>query len=141
MMAISTELRRKVSARAGNCCEYCRIAEDERLLTFHVDHIIALKHGGNDEFQNLCFACYKCNGYKGSNIATLDPQTSQPTLLFNPRTQEWNKHFQLLETGFIEPITAEGRATVFLLRMNEANRVQQRIPLMTLGRYPCKPEN
>jgi hypothetical protein len=33
-----------VRDRARNCCEYCRLRqEDERYLRFHIEHIIARK--------------------------------------------------------------------------------------------------
>ena len=35
-------VRRFVRARAGRCCEYCRLHEsDQPLLSFHTEHIIA----------------------------------------------------------------------------------------------------
>ena len=71
-MSISDAQRSRARERAGSCCEYCRLAQSGRLYRFHVDHIIATKHGGSDEDDNLCLACYKCNGYKGSNIAALE---------------------------------------------------------------------
>ena len=60
-MSITNNQRLLVSERANNCCEYCRVAQAGRLSTFHVDHIIALKHDGTDDSDNLCLACYKCN--------------------------------------------------------------------------------
>jgi hypothetical protein len=43
---ISPQLRRAVIERAGNCCEYCRISQDDQFFAFEIDHIIAEKHGG-----------------------------------------------------------------------------------------------
>jgi hypothetical protein len=139
-MAISAQLRREVIERAGNCCEYCRMARDDRLIPFHIDHIMAIKHGGTDEADNLCFACYKCNGFKSSNIASIDPETGQPVLLFHPRQQQWDEHFGLDDSAEIVPLTPEGRVTVFLLRMNDNSRIHQRRMLIELGRYPCTKE-
>lgn len=136
MTPLNVDVRRQVIERAGQCCEYCRIAFEERLIAFHIDHIIALKHGGLDSIENLSYACYKCKGFKGPNIASIDPQTANLTFLFNPRSQRWQDHFQLKET-LIEPLTAEGRVTVILLRLNDDNRLQQCRALVDLGRYPC----
>jgi hypothetical protein len=96
------------------------------------DHILAVKHGGKNDESNLCYSCYKCNGFKGSNIAAADPQTGQATFLFNPRKQLWDEPFQLAKNGFIEPKSAEGRVTVFMLRMNDKDRVEQRHGLMQI---------
>ncbi|MCU0481173.1 MAG: HNH endonuclease, partial [Anaerolineae bacterium] len=129
--------KQAVIERAHGCCEYCRIGQDDRLLSFHVDHIISQKHLGEDDLDNLCLACYRCNAYKGSDIAVFDPETGNITKLFHPRQQRWDEHFQLLDNGEIKGISPEGRGTAFLLRMNELNRVQNRFDLLTLGRYPC----
>ena len=47
-MSINQTRRQFVRDRAGNCCEYGRVAEDGRLSRFQVDHIIAIKHDGTD---------------------------------------------------------------------------------------------
>jgi hypothetical protein len=140
-MTLTAQQRQLVSERAGNCCEYCRVGEDDRLSTFHVDHIIALKHDGTDATDNLCLACYKCNGYKGPNVAALDPQTGTATGLYHPRQQQWGRHFRLNQDGTIIGLTPEGRATVAVLRFNDEDRVQHRQVLIELGVYPCQIEN
>lgn len=84
-MSISDEQKRLVRQRAGNCCEYCQLAEAGRLARFHIDHIIAIKHDGTDTDDNLCLAGPKCNAHKGKNVAALDPLTGDPTRLYNPR--------------------------------------------------------
>lgn len=121
---ISTELRQLVVARAEDRCEYCR----KPRLGFYaheVDHVIALKHGGATMPDNLALACFQCNRFKGSDLASLDPQTGLITPLFNPRLQAWAAHFQA-DAGRLLPLTPEGRATVFLLRLNTPERVTER---------------
>ncbi len=53
---ISTALRRQVIARAGGCCEYYLTNTDDRPIDFAIDHIIAEKHGGPTELDNLCLS-------------------------------------------------------------------------------------
>jgi 5-methylcytosine-specific restriction endonuclease McrA len=65
---ISTELRDFVSKRAKNQCEYCLISDEFSYLTFHIEHIISLKHGGKTEVENLAYACPICNVNKGSDL-------------------------------------------------------------------------
>jgi hypothetical protein len=133
---ISAELRRLVVERASERCEYCLIHQTDAALFEHeVDHIIAEKHEGQTTDDNLALACFECNRYKGSDIASIDPQTGQVTPLFNPRQQKWIDHFAL-EGAEIVPITPEGRTTVRLLRLNAAHRLQRREQLVELGRYP-----
>jgi hypothetical protein len=111
--------------------------QEDYFLPFEIDHIIAEKHGGTTTLDNLCLSCFDCNRYKGSDIASRDPQTRRVIALFHPREQNWNEHFQL-DNGKIEGLTAEGRVTVFLLRLNLPERVEERLSLQTLNRYPCK---
>ena len=138
MTRVSGELRRQVIVRAGGCCEYCLISREDRLLPFHVDHVIAEKHNGSTALTNLCLSCPDCNEYKGSDLASIDPENGEITPLFNPRKHRWNDHFKLNHV-FIEPLTPEGRATVFLLRVNTPARLTEREVLIAEGRYPCQP--
>ena len=137
-MTITNAQRQIIHELAGSCCEYCRVAQGDRLSKFQIDHIIALKHGGSDETDNLCLACLKCNSFKGVNVAALDPETGEATKLYNPRRQPWDNHFQANPDGTLTGITSEGRATIAVLRINEESRVKQRRMAMMLNEYPCK---
>ena len=137
-MSVSNEQKRLVRQRAGNCCEYCRLSQSGQLVRFQIDHIIAVKHDGTDEDDNLCLACYDCNIYKGSNVAALDPLTRVATRLYDPRQQVWDEHFKLNPDSTISGLTPEGRTTIRILRINDIERVNQRFGEMLAGGYPCK---
>jgi hypothetical protein len=137
---IPIEIRRQVIKRAGKCCEYCLLSEEDRLLGFEIDHIIAEKHDGKTVLENLALACPNCNRNKGSDIATIDRDTRQVTLLYNPRTQQWGEHFRL-NGALIEGLSAEGRVTIRILQINEPSYLEERVGLIELGRYPCKVES
>jgi 5-methylcytosine-specific restriction endonuclease McrA len=92
---ISAALRREVRERAGERCEYCLLAESQSFFPHEPDHLIALKHGGKTVSANLALACFDCNRFKGSDIASIDAATGKLALLFNPRTQMWSEHFYL----------------------------------------------
>jgi len=132
---ISEELRQFVAERAGHRCEYCLLHEDDSYSPHQIDHIIGRKHRGLSTLENLAYACLRCNAWKGSDIGSVDPETGQLVSLFNPRQQEWPQHFRL-HGLVIEPLTAEGRATARLLRLNIDKRVMERRALMLVGRYP-----
>ncbi len=136
MTYIDAALRRLVIERAGNCCEYCLLDQADSPFSFHIEHIIAEKHGGKTEADNLCLSCPECNAFKGSDIGSIDPETGLLTPLFHPRQQQWNEHFRLNDSQ-IEPLTPEGRVTVFLLRLNDEERLAERVLLLQLKRYPC----
>ena len=88
MARLSRTLELEVRRRAAGRCEYCLFPESASELHFHIDHIIAEKHGGQSESENLALACFSCNLRKGPNIAGLDPDTRELTPLFNPLLNE-----------------------------------------------------
>jgi HNH endonuclease len=132
---IPAALRRRVRQRAQERCEYCQLHQDDVPLTHQIDHIIPRKHGGPTAHRNLARACLECNRHKGSDLTSIDPTTRVTTPLFNPRDQTWAEHFALAGP-MIVGLTAVGRATVALLRMNDTRRVMQRQLLIGVGRYP-----
>jgi 5-methylcytosine-specific restriction endonuclease McrA len=81
---VPADLRRLVRARAGECCEYCRIPESASFVTHQVDHVVAEKHGGETVADNLAMSCALCNVRKGSDIASIDSDTGLLTPLFHP---------------------------------------------------------
>jgi hypothetical protein len=64
----------------------------------------------------------------------VDPQTGSLTPFYNPRTQDWQAHFQL-EGAEIIPLTAEGRVTVVILQLNDPARIAERQRLINIGLY------
>ena len=77
---ILASLRREVRERAGERCEYCLLAESQAFFPHEPDHLIALKHGGETTSANLALACFDCNRFKGSDIASIDTVTSELVL-------------------------------------------------------------
>lgn len=134
MTSLSAALRRAVATRARHCCEYCGISEDVVLAPHEPDHVIGEQHGGATVLENLAYACFRCNRYKGPNIATRDPQTGNLVPLFNPRSAQWSMHFKL-DGGAIVPLTPVGRGTILLLRFNDEQRLLLREELLRQGRY------
>jgi hypothetical protein len=137
-MTVSTSTKRKVRESARHCCEYCRLAASSATSPFHVEHIIPQKHGGTDDMDNLCLACYKCNAHKGHDLTGFDPQTGEIARIYNPRKQAWHEHFVLQTTLEITGRTPEGRTTVSVLQMNAPNRLENRQILAAMGDYPCE---
>ena len=135
MSYISPSLRRQVRQRARNRCEYCLIHQDDMIPAHEVDHIYAEKHGGGTVAVNMCLSCYHCNRFKGTDLASLDPETNEPVFLFHPRRDGWDDHFRLSDDGYIIPLTPRARATVRLLRINDILRVSERAILIAAGRY------
>jgi len=134
MARLSRTLELEVRRRAAGRCEYCQFPETASELPFHIDHIIAQKHGGQSESENLAWACFSCNLRKGPNIAGLDPETAALTQLFNPRIDSWSEHFDW-DGAWLRGKTATGRATIAVLDINHADSVAVREALRDEGLY------
>jgi hypothetical protein len=93
-----------------------------------IDHVIAQKHGGKTELDNLAFACWRCNRHKGTDLGSIDPETNEFSPLFNPRVHAWSEHFRFDGEQLIG-LTSEGRTTVRLLQLNNDDRVAERASL------------
>ncbi len=125
--------KRSVRQRAADRCEYCRLPQlAQPFVSFHVEHIVARQHGGSDDLENLCLACERCNAAKGPNLSGRDPESGNVERLFDPRHQDWFEHFQFRGSVMIG-LTAVGRTTVEVLKMNHARRVQLRAELQARG--------
>jgi hypothetical protein len=131
---IDQTTRTLVRQRASYRCEYCRLPQASVEILFHIEHIVARQHGGDDDPNNLALARDRCNLHKGTNLTGIDPDTRQLVALFNPRKEHWFDHF-----GFIGPRiegrTAVGRATVRLLQMNALRRIQLRTGFLAGGLF------
>jgi hypothetical protein len=135
MTYVPAPLRRQVRERAGAACEYCLIPEAMALVSHEVDHIVAQKHGGATDADNLALSCTLCNKHKGSDLASIDPETGALTPLFHPRRQRWSEQFQLVD-AMIVPLTPAGRATVRLLQLNHPDRLGVRVLLIAAELIP-----
>ena len=130
---MEASLRELVRRRATHRCEYCHLPQAAApFLTFHIEHIRARQHGGDDDSSNLALACPDCNAHKGPNLTSVDPETEQVVALFNPRQDIWSDHFSF-EGPMIIARTPTGRATVRLLSMNGPTRVEIRERLQEAG--------
>ena len=130
-------LRKQVRERAVDRCEYCRVSQSHDQLPFQVDHVIAEFHHGLTSLDNLAWSCFDCNVYKGTNVAGIDPDSGQIVRLFHPRHDRWNEHFEWNDSR-MNGKSAEGRATIDVLRINLPVRLAHRRLLLLLGDSPDK---
>lgn len=128
-------LAQLVRQRAGDRCEYCRLTQSRSSLRFHVEHVIARQHGGQDAPENLALACPECNHRKGTNLTGLDPDTGRVVRLFHPRQDRWEDHF-LADGPRLLALTDVGRTTAGLLALNSGPRLRWRDLLHRLGEWP-----
>ena len=132
---MASRQREAVRRRANRRCEYCRLPDSAMNSSdFHVEHIVARKHGGKSSMDNLAWSCIYCNLYKGPNLARFDPDTGKLTPLFNPRANRWEEHFRVNRASIIG-LTPIGRTSVWLLEMNSDILVALRACLIREGRW------
>lgn len=131
---ISVESRAAVSRRANYRCEYCLFRQDYSAVIHHIEHIVSKQHGGTDDLDNLALACSRCNLLKGPNLSAVDPITGEILRLFHPRNQEWKDHFVFVGAQIVG-LTASGRATIQLLRMNDKSKIDTRQAMIERGHF------
>ena len=134
---ISDALRARVCAQAGNRCGYCLARQEYVPWVLEVEHIIPKSKGGTDDEGNLWLACHSCNVFKSDRTHGRDPLTGRRVRLFNPRRQQWKRHFRWSEDGaFIIGRTACGRASVVALNLNNLVAVTVRRNWIAAGWHP-----
>jgi hypothetical protein len=133
MSRVPRQLAAKVARRARHRCEYCHLPEDASLYAFQPDHVIAIKHGGPTNDDNLAWTCFYCNSYKGACVAGYDPDSARLTRLFHPRSDKWKEHFKR-QRGRIIGTTPVGRTTVLVLNINHPDAIMIREELIADGR-------
>jgi len=139
MAYISERLRRLVAERANFRCEYCHSAELVTGGPLHVEHVRPETLGGATQTDNLAYACARCNLHKGQRVRALDPVSGQSTPLFNPRKQQWARHFSWSKDGTrIIGRTRAGRSTAITLKMNHPTIVRARSVWVSCGIHPPK---
>ena len=90
---------------------------------------------GGTESDNLAMSCIYCNSYKGANLSGIDPVTGEIVRLFHPRRDHWAEHFGW-EAALLVGRTPIGRATIAVLRINDAPAVALRRLFMRAGAFP-----
>jgi HNH endonuclease len=134
---IAIAIQRAVIERAKGYCEYCVLPAAFSPNPFNFEHITPLVKDGLTELMNLAYSCGGCNAYKKDKIQALDPLTHQFASLFNPRTDDWDEHFEWSDDDlYMVGKTPTGRATVQLLKVNRAGNVNLRKLLKMAELHP-----
>lgn len=134
---ISAALRERIAKASGYRCGYCRTPASLVYAPMEVDHLRPRALKGLTIEENLWLCCPLCNSRKLNHTRAVDPHTGRRVLLFNPRRQNWFRHFAWSEDGlFLLGRTATGRATIALLELNSPLRVQLRRYWQRAGLQP-----
>jgi len=134
---LTTKLKRAVSERARDCCEYCRSQAKFSPDPFSIEHIVPQAGGGSIEMTNLALSCQGCNNRKYISVDALDPVSGRTLALYNPRRQQWTDHFTWSDDfTMMVGITPTGRATVEKLQLNREGVVNLRRVLFLADEHP-----
>jgi hypothetical protein len=137
MSYLPADLHDRLLDADNHSCAYCHTTEANTGQPMTVDHIYPQAQGGETTFDNLCFACRRCNEFKGSAVSAQDPLTGETVPLFHPRQQVWADHFQWDESGtLLIGLTAVGRATIVALNRNNSVIVYARRRWVSVGWHP-----
>jgi hypothetical protein len=113
--------------RYQRCCGYCGVSETDTGGTLTVDHYHPVAHGGDDSDDNLIYACFKCNQFKGEFYPS-DEDHNQGRRILHPLIDRIDEHMRLDEqTGCLRPRTETGRFHITLLQLNRPALVQHRL--------------
>lgn len=81
---ISKNLRKKVYLKTNGLCFYCNEPIFENL--FHVDHEIAIRYGGTNDFNNLVPSCIPCHKEKTSRDGRVNPYNKKKNIYDDTET-------------------------------------------------------
>lgn len=117
-------------------CAYCR-SPMIVVIPMVVEHIVPIISAGPSVVDNLFLSCYRSNEFKWARQTAPDPSDGHIAALFHPRQQPWQEYFAWAdEATAILGLTASGRATVELLRLNNDWIVQARRLWARIGLQP-----
>lgn len=139
MSDLPKKLDEKIRLAANNRCGYCLGKQIHVFAWLEIEHLQPRSKGGKTVDENLWLACTYCNTFKGSQTHGIDSETNRKVLLFNPRRQDWTKHFSLdLDQATIIGRSPCGRATVIALNLNYQLALDTRKLWVAVGWYPPK---
>ncbi|MFT3766960.1 MAG: HNH endonuclease [Minicystis sp.] len=116
-------LRDSIRERFGHRCAYCGVHEDDAGATLTIDHHRPRVRGGEEQGENLVYACARCNEHKGSYWHEHDPPHVR---LLHPGRDEITTHLREDDDGRIVGTTPEGAFFVRRLRLNRPQLIAYR---------------
>jgi hypothetical protein len=114
-------------------CVYCLLREtahrDGHWL-FGVEHLIPQRVDDTRvcDYQNLVYACNRCNTTRGRRSGVLDPCKAA-----------YGEHLRICEDGRIEPLSTPGAVHIEVLELNEQALVSERLEWIEMVRQLQSP--
>lgn len=134
-----SKLKEKIRLQAKNRCGYCLNPQNLMPYKLEIEHLYPQSLGGQTIEENLWLACRECNSHKAAKVNSKDSLTGKTVKLFNPRKQNWHRHFKFSEDlSEIIGKTPCGRATVDALQMNNIYQKTARLAWKETSLFPPK---
>jgi hypothetical protein len=120
-MSITAKDRQAVRETYGHCCGYCGVSESDNGGRLEIDHYRPTTKGGEDNLDNLVYACVHCNRFKGSYWP--DEDDPQSFYLLHPGEDDISPHLQMTASGRLEGLTPRGWFHIRRLHLNRPQLV------------------
>lgn len=93
---ISPKIRFEVFKRDLFTCQYCGRKPPDAIL--EVDHIVAVKHEGTNNIDNLICSCFDCNrGKSDIKLETIPDTISNKLEILEERKKQYNEYIEMLK--------------------------------------------
>jgi len=123
---VDDQLRERARERFAGRCAYCGVHEDDAGATLTVDHHRPRSRDGDEQSDNLVYACARCNEHKGSYWHEHDPPHVR---LLHPARDDLAAHLREDDDGRIVALTSEGQFFIQRLRLNRPQLIAHRVGL------------
>lgn len=97
-------------------CGYCGVAEEDAGGELTIDHFLPTSAGGDNNDENLVYACFRCNIHKSD---VLPGAIGEARRLLHPKRDDFAAHIQMkAATGRLIGLTETGLFHISTLRLN-----------------------
>ena len=116
-----------VRERFQRACGYCGVTEITVGGELTLDHYRPRAAGGSDDWDNLVYACVRCNQYKG-DFWPDSTDLADARRILHPGVDDIAGHVVTDEnTGYLHGLTPTGVFHIALLRLNRSQLVTHRL--------------
>lgn len=126
---VTKKIRFEVFKRDGFKCQYCGSSAPDVIL--HVDHVMPVSKGGDNDMMNLITSCESCNGGKSdrelSDNSVLEKQRQQLQELNQKREQlemmiSWRDGLKSLKDDVVEVVVTKIEECIDPFTINDNGR-------------------
>lgn len=118
-------------------CEYCQNQVAFSFSPFSIELLNRRINFGKPTIENMIYICQSCSNYRNFSANGFDTISGKNSTLFNPRTDEWSKHFTWSDDfNFLIGLTSKGRTTIEKMQLNRETLIKYRCILISINKHP-----